>query len=99
MMLTLSIIQFCHANNKTSNHAMLLVQLGINSTGGSSNFGKISKHHSYDYLYLSYILIPDHFGPSCNIISKGSSVSELVSEEQRHTKIRRQSFQSLVSGV
>jgi hypothetical protein len=44
------------------NHAMLLVQLGFNSTrdvwkfscqiglapaGGSSNFGKISKHHSY----------------------------------------------------
>ena len=26
---------------------MLLVQLGNNSPGGSSNFGKISKHHEY----------------------------------------------------
>ena len=32
MMLTLRIIQFCHANDKQlSNHAMLLVQLGINA--------------------------------------------------------------------
>jgi hypothetical protein len=32
-MWTLSIIQFCHANNNlTSNHAILLVHLGINST-------------------------------------------------------------------
>ena len=42
MMLTLRCIQFCHANNKQAiNHAMLLVQLGINSTRDVWKFAKL----------------------------------------------------------
>ncbi len=33
--------EFCHANNKTSNHVMLLVQLGINSTCDVRKFCQI----------------------------------------------------------
>jgi hypothetical protein len=59
MRLTLRSIQFCHANNKqvimrccSYNYGLIvLVMFGnlpnCNRPGGSSNFGKISKHHSY----------------------------------------------------